>query len=315
MAKPNPPQAQLSASFAGRLTTATMKTRSVLCVGIDPHPSLMPSLFGGQDHMPGSAQAIQHLEAFSQAIIEAATGLVPAIKPQVAFFERHGPEGLRILSNLAIEAKQRELLVIMDAKRGDIGTTAQAYAEAWLGPDAIFAADALTLNPYLGFDSLEPFIRQAQQTLSGVFILIRTSNPGSADLQQLMIDGKPTWAHLAAGLAEMVKEQTDPTCNMSSVGVVVGATGPRDALAMRDLLPTAPFLIPGYGAQGARAEEALSGLTADKQEGVYKGGLINASRSITHGKGVQNASTVSEAVAAIKTAIQEAIFDLAVIRI
>ena len=102
---------------------------------------------------------------------------------------------------------------------------------------------------------------------------------------------------------------------MSSVGVVMGATGPRDALAMRDLLPTAPFLIPGYGAQGARAEEASSGLTADKQEGVYKGGLINASRSITHGKGVQNASTVGEAVAAIKTAIQEAIFDLAVIRI
>ena len=265
--------------------------------------------------MPGSAQAIQHLEAFSQAVIEAATGLVPAIKPQVAFFERHGPEGLRVLSNLAIEAKQRELLVIMDAKRGDIGTTAQAYAEAWLGPDAIFAADALTLNPYLGFDSLEPFIRQARQTLSGVFILVRTSNPGSADLQQLMIDGKPTWAHVAAGLVEMVKEQTDPTCNMSSVGVVVGATGPRDALALRDLLPTAPFLIPGYGAQGARAEEALSGLTADKQQGVYKGGLINASRSISHGRGVQNASTVGEAVAAIKKAIQEAISDLAVIRI
>ena len=263
--------------------------------------------------MPGSAQAIQHLEAFSQAIIEAATGLVPAIKPQVAFFERHGPEGLRVLSNLAIEAKQRELLVIMDAKRGDIGTTAQAYAEAWLGPDAIFGADALTLNPYLGFDSLEPFIRQARQTLSGVFILVRTSNPGSADLQQLMIDGKPTWAHTAAGLVEMVKEQTDPTCNMSSVGVVVGATGPKDALAVRDLLPTAPFLIPGYGAQGARAEEALSGLTPDKRKGVYKGGLINASRSITHGKGVQNASTVGEAVTAIKLAIQEAIFDLAVI--
>ena len=313
MAKPIPPQPQLSASFASRLTTATIRTRSVLCVGIDPHPSLMPALFGGQNHMPGSAQAIQHLEAFSQAIIEAATGLVPAIKLQVAFFEQHGPEGLRILSRLAIEAKQRELLVIMDAKRGDIGTTAQAYAEAWLGPDAIFAADALTLNPYMGFDSLEPFIRQARQTLSGVFILVRTSNPGSADLQQLMIDSKPTWAHLTAGLAEMVKEQTDPTCNMSSVGVVVGATGPRDALAVRDLLPTAPFLIPGYGAQGARAEEALSGLTVDKEKGVYKGGLINASRSITHGKGVQNASTVGEVVTAMRTAIQEAIFDLAVI--
>ena len=265
--------------------------------------------------MPGSAQAIKHLEAFSQAIIEAATGLVPAIKLQVAFFEQHGPDGLRLLSSLAIAAKQRELLVIMDAKRGDIGTTAQAYAEAWLGPDSIFAADALTLNPYMGFDSLKPFVRQARQTRSGVFILVRTSNPGSADLQQLMIDGKPTWAHVAAGLVEMVKEHTDPTCNLSSVGIVVGATGPKDALAVRDLLPTAPFLIPGYGAQGAKSEEALSGLTVDKQEGVYKGGLVNASRSITHGKGVQNASTLGDAVAAMKTAIQKAIFDLAVNRI
>jgi len=128
-----------------------------------------------------------------------------------------------------------------------------------------------------------------------------------------MIDSKPIWGHMAVGLAGLVKEQTDPTCNMSSVGVVVGATGPKDALAVRDLLPTAPFLIPGYGAQGARAEEALSGLTADKQNGVYKGGLINASRSITHGKEVQNATTIGEAVAAIKTAIHQAIFDLAVI--
>ena len=167
----------------------------------------------------------------------------------------------------------------------------------------------------MGLDSLEPFIRQAQQTLSGVFILVRTSNPGSADLQQLIIDGKPTWSHLAAGLVDIVKEQTDPTCNLSSVGVVVGATGPKDASAVRNLLPTAPFLIPGYGAQGAKSEEALSGLTVDKQQGVYKGGLINASRSITHGKEVQNASTVAEAVAVMKTAIQKAIFDLAVIRI
>ena len=313
MAQINSSQPRLSASFASRLTTATIRTRSVLCVGIDPHPNLMPALFGGQDHMPGSAEAIQHLEAFSQTVIEAATGLVPAVKPQVAFFERHGPEGLRVLSRLAIEAKQRELLVIMDAKRGDIGTTAQAYAEAWLGPEAIFAADALTLNPYLGFDSLEPFIHRAQQTLSGVFILVRTSNHGSADLQQLIIDGKPTWAHVAAGLVEIVKEQTDPTCNLSSVGVVMGATGPKDALAVRNLLPTAPFLIPGYGAQGASAEEALIGLTADKEKGIYKGGLINASRSITHGKRVQSARTLGEAVAAMKTAIQETILELAVI--
>lgn len=313
MADLNPSKTSPPFSFASRLSKATIKTKSVLCVGIDPHPDLMPALFGGQDQMPGSAQAIRHLEAFSQAILEATTGMVPAIKPQVAFFERHGPEGLRVLASLSAEAKHRELLVIMDAKRGDIGTTAQAYAEAWLGPEAIFAADALTLNPYLGLDSLEPFIRRAQQTLSGVFILVRTSNPGSADLQQLLINGKPTWAHLAAGLGGMVKEQFDPSCDLSSVGVVVGATGPEDAMAVRKLLPAAPFLIPGYGSQGASAKEALSGLTADKKEGLYKGGLVNASRTITHGEGVQNARTEGEAVAAIKMAIQQAVLDLAVI--
>ena len=312
MADLNPSEPVLSVSFASRLTKATIKTKSVLCVGIDPHPGLMPALFGGQDQVPGSAQAIQNLESFSQTILEATTGLVPAIKPQVAFFERHGPEGLRVLARLAAEAKHRELLVIMDAKRGDIGTTAQAYAEAWLGPEAIFSADALTVNPYLGYDSLEPFIRRAQQTLSGVFILIRTSNPGSADLQQLLIDGKPTWTHMAAGLGEMVKEQIDPSCDLSSVGIVMGATGPEDAIAVRKLLPAAPFLIPGYGTQGARAEEALSGLTADKQKGIYKGGLVNASRAITHGDEVQNARTVGEAVAAMKTAIRQAVLDLAV---
>ena len=313
MADLNPSQPLLSASFAHRLTKATIKTKSVLCVGIDPHPGLMPALFGGQNQIPGSAKAIQNLEAFCQTILEATTGLVPAIKPQVAFFERHGPEGFHVLASLAAEAKNRELIVIMDAKRGDIGTTAQAYAEAWLGPEAIFKADALTLNPYLGYDSLEPFIRRAQQTLSGVFILVRTSNPGSADLQQLLIDGKPAWAHMAVGLEKMVAEQIDQSCDLSSVGIVMGATGPGDALAVRKLLPAAPFLIPGYGAQGARAEEAVSGLTADKQKGVYKGGLVNASRAITHGDGVQNARTVGEAVAAMKTAIRQAVLDLTVI--
>ena len=306
-----PPQAPLSGSFAQRLTKATIRTKSVLCVGIDPHPSLMPDLFGGPGQTPGSDKAIHHLREFAHAILEAAAGRVPAIKPQVAFFERHGPEGLRVLAELSCAAKQRDLLVIMDGKRGDIGTTAQAYAEAWLGPKALFAADALTINPYLGFDSLEPFLSRAKQTLSGVFILVRTSNFGSADLQQQQIGGKTVWEHIAAGLAESVRDQTDPSCGLSSVGIVMGATGPEDALSVRQLLPNTPFLIPGYGAQGAKAKEALAGLTADHQTGVYKGGLVNASRTITHGEGVQRATTITEAVIAMKAAIQIAILDLA----
>ena len=301
-----------SASFASRLTKATIKTGSVLCVGIDPHPGLMPELFGGLNQLPGSDEAIRNLEAFSQAVLDAAAELMPVIKPQVAFFERHGHQGLRILANLSAEAKQRNLLVIMDGKRGDIGTTAEAYADAWLGPQALFGADALTINPYLGFDSLEPFLNRARQTLSGVFVLVRTSNPGSADLQQQRIEGRPLWAHLAAGLEKAVIEQTDTSCDLSSVGIVMGATGPADALAVRQLLPAAPFLIPGYGAQGAGAAQALSALIADKQTGVYKGGLVNASRAITHGESVQRATTITEAVAAIRAAIQVAINELAI---
>ena len=311
MADITPPQAPLSASFAHRLTTATIRTGSVLCVGIDPHPSLMPEVFGGPNQTPGSDDAIRHLEAFAYAVLDAAAGQVPAVKPQVAFFERHGPEGLRILVNLSAAARQRNLLVIMDGKRSDIGTTAQAYAEAWLGSDALFAADALTLNPYLGFDSLEPFLKRAKQTLSGVFILIRTSNPGSVDLQQQQIDGRPVWAHMAANLKEAVRDQLDTSCELSSVGIVMGATGPGDAIAVRQLLPSAPFLIPGYGAQGAGAAEALTGLVADHQTGVYKGGLVNASRIITHCEDVQRATTTTAAVAAMQAAIQAAIHDLA----
>ncbi len=305
-----PTHAPLSASFAERLTTATIRTRSILCVGIDPHPALMPELFGGPNQTPGSDEAIKYLNTFAHAVLDAAAGQVPAVKPQVAFFERHGPEGLRILANLSAAARQRNLLVIMDGKRGDIGTTAQAYAEAWLGPEALFAADAMTINPYLGFDALEPFLSRAKQTLSGVFILIRTSNPGSTDLQQQQIEGRSVWAHMAAGLAEAVRDQTDPSCSMSSVGIVMGATGPEDALSARQLLPTAPFLIPGYGAQGAGAAEALSGLTADQQTGVYKGGLVNASRAITHGEGVQRATTTKAVVTAMQAAIQAANHDL-----
>ena len=296
--------------FADRLNQAIIRTGTVLCVGIDPHPGLMPAVFGGAEQTAGSAQALQNLSNFTFAVIEAAAGRVPAVKPQAAFFERHGPKGLQILAEAAAVAQMRGLLVIMDAKRGDIDTTAEAYAEAWLGPQAAFASDALTVNPYLGFDSLEPFINQAEQTRSGLFILIRTSNKGSADVQQRPSEGKAIWAHLADGLAPYVDRLTDPATGLSSVGIVVGATGPEDARAVRRCLPAAPFLIPGYGAQGASAQDALSGLIKDRKTGLYTGGLVTASRSITHGQAVQDAGQPAEAVAAMGAAITAALTDL-----
>ena len=301
---------QNDTGFADRLNDALIRTGTVLCVGIDAHPGLMPAVFGGAGQAAGSEDALRHLRAFTFAVIEAAAGRVPAVKPQAAFFEQHGPGGVQILAEAAAEAQRRGLLVIMDAKRGDIGTTAKAYAQAWLGPQAAFPSDALTINPYLGFDSLEPFIDRAEQTGSGLFILVRTSNKGSADLQQRQSEGKAIWAHLADGLAPYMDRLTDPATGLSSVGIVVGATGPEEARAVRQKLPAAPFLIPGYGAQGASAEDALSGLIKDKGTGLYTGGLVNASRAITHGPAVQAAGQTDEAVEAMAAAITAAIADL-----
>ena len=301
---------QTDNSFAARLSSALCQTGTVLCVGIDPHPGLMPAVFGGADQIAGSDKAVTHLRAFTLAVIEAAAGRVPAVKPQAAFFERHGAKGLQVLAEAAAAAQKRGLLVIMDAKRGDIGTTATAYAEAWLGAEAAFPSDALTVNPYLGFDSLEPFITRAEQTCSGLFVLVRTSNKGSADLQQKQSEGKAIWAHLADGLAPYVDRLSDAASGLSSVGIVVGATGPEEARAVRQHLSAAPFLIPGYGAQGASAEDALAGLIKDSQTGLYTGGLVNASRAITHGRAVQAAHNETEAVDAMTAAITAAIADL-----
>ena len=269
------------ASFAARLAAKITETGNVLCVGIDPHPGLMHPLFGGTDAVPGSSEALIHLEAFCSELIEAATGKVPAVKPQAALFEQHGPGGMQVLAQIARKARAAGLLVIMDAKRGDIGSTAEAYASAWLGPDAPFPSDAVTINPYLGLDSLMPFITQASEVGAGLFILARTSNAGSRDLQQLDSSGTPIWAHLARLIAPVVTDHIDAAAGFSSIGIVAGATGPDEARALRTELPTAPFLIPGYGAQGASAADALAGLIRDNQ-GKLTGGVVNALRGISH---------------------------------
>lgn len=296
--------------FAKRLNTAIQTTGTVLCVGIDPHPDLMPPVFGGANQQLGSQAALAHLRDFSLAVIAASAGMIPAIKPQAALFEAHGAGGMVILAEIARTAQQQGLLVIMDAKRGDIGSTARAYAAGWLGPDAAFASDALTINPYLGMDSLEPFFTQAAKTQSGLFVLVRTSNKGSADIQQQVLataDGSdmPLYAHIAQQLAPYIDAATDPQTGLSDIGIVAGATGPAEALALRDYLPSAPFLIPGYGAQGASAAEACAGLIR-REEGYLTGGLVNASRAITHNDAVQKAASIPEAEQAMSEAIQAA---------
>ena len=302
-------------AFASRLSAAIHTSDTVLCVGLDPHPDLMPNAFGGPNQAAGTVEALSNLRNFCLCIIAAAKDRVPAIKPQAALFEPHGAGGMAVLAEIAENAREAGLLVIMDAKRGDIGSTAHAYASAWLGREAAFASDALTINPYLGMDSLEPFFAQAADTKSGLFVLVRTSNKGSKDIQRQNLaegDGKriPVYKHLAHLLSPYIEGAMDTETGLSNIGIVAGATGPSEAHELRKLLPSALFLIPGYGAQGASAADACSGLI-QKIDGGLTGGLVNASRAITHNFGVQEATSPEAAKQAMIEAIDIAKQELA----
>ena len=214
-----------------------------------------------------------------------------AIKPQVAFFEQQGPDGMRLLRTLGRAAIDAGVLVIMDAKRGDIGSTSTAYANAWIGHDAVFPSDALTVNPWLGIDTLEPFLARADATLSGLFVLNRTSNDGAGDLQDQMVDGAPLYTHLASMLAPLAATRIGDN-GVSSLGIVAGATWPDDAKTLRETLPCAPFLVPGFGAQGAGAEMATTGLL--RGASGWEGGVVNSTRGLIFPKTAAHATNLAD---------------------
>ena len=263
--------------FGNRLVTKIRDTKSFLCLGIDPHLDLIPEIF----NIKNMNRDIKKVEKFCFALLEVAIGKVPAIKPQIALFEQLGPEGMSLLSSLCKHAHTKDLLVIMDAKRGDIGNTSKAYASAYLGKDAPFPSNALTVNPWLGLDSLEPFFNKAIDTGSGLFILVHTSNKGSQDIQEVLIKKNlKCYEHLATILKPII-EKNNGNLGLSSIGIVSGATYKEQAISLRKLLPTAPFLIPGYGAQGASASDACEPLILDNSyPGLRNFGLINSSRGI-----------------------------------
>ena len=264
--------------FGDRLVTKIRDSKSFLCLGVDPHLELIPEIF---DITINSSNIVGKVKKFCFSLLDVANGLVPAIKPQIALFEQLGPDGMKLLSSLCKHAQSKNILVIMDAKRGDIGSTSQAYANAYLGKNAPFPSDALTVNPWLGIDSLEPFFKKASETGSGLFILAHTSNKGSKDIQEMLLStGVKCYEHLANTLKPIV-EKFKGTSGLSSIGVVSGATFREEAIELRKLLPNAPFLIPGYGAQGASAKDACAPLIQDtKHPDLLNFGLINASRSI-----------------------------------
>ena len=292
----------MSANFGDRLTEANRRTGSVLCMGIDPHCQMIPAIFGDATAEAGSPQAISAVSNFITACLDSAIGKVTAIKPQVAFFEQQGPDGMRLLQTLARAAIDAGLLVIMDGKRGDIGSTSTAYANAWIGHDAVFPSDALTVNPWLGIDTLEPFLARADATFSGLFVLNRTSNDGAGDLQDQMVDGAPLYAHLASMLAPLAATRVGDS-GVSSLGIVAGATWPDDAKTLRATLPYAPFLVPGFGAQGAGAEMATTGLL--RGASGWEGGVVNSTRGLIFPKTAANATNLADWHAEIGSAIAE----------
>ena len=264
--------------FGDKLVKKIRDTKSFLCLGVDPHLDLIPNIFDLQNN---SSNIITKVEKFCFSLLDSAKDLVPAIKPQIALFEQLGPDGMKLLASLCKYAQSLNFLIIMDAKRGDIGSTSQAYANAYLGEKAPYPSDAMTINPWLGIDSLDPFFKKASETSSGLFILVHTSNKGSKDIQEMpLTNGAKCYEHLAKLLKPIIENQKGDL-GLSSIGIVSGATFKDESLALRKLLPSAPFLIPGYGAQGASAKDACAPLLKDSAfPNLLNFGLINASRSI-----------------------------------
>ncbi len=258
----------MSATFPQRLRAAVEKTGAPCVVGLDPRPQRLPrELFSpGGDPIPA-------IRDFHRFVLDEAAGLVPCVKPQAAFFEALGPEGFALFHQTCRDARERGFLVIGDVKRGDIGSTAEAYAKAHFP-----SCDALTLNPYLGSDSLEPFFSWCREEGKGVFILVRTSNKGN-EFQPLPV-GEGT---LAEAVARAVRDwgdsagmPADPESGYNPVGAVVGATHPGEIPRFRELLPRSWILLPGYGAQGGKASDLTPAF-----DGRGLGALVNSSRGIT----------------------------------
>lgn len=218
---------------------ALARQRSPLCVGIDPSAEALKGW--------GLADDVAGLRAFCERLVAACAPLVASMKPQTAFFERHGPAGLDVLRETVAAAHRHGALVIIDAKRGDIGSTAVAYGEAFLGPKSPFGGDAMTLSPYLGLESLEPIFEIAKREGAGVFVLVRSSNPEGSELQRARLpDGRSVAEHLTDEITALNAGEA-----IGLIGAVVGATQGAEAAALAGRLPHSLLLVPGIGAQGA----------------------------------------------------------------
>ncbi len=264
--------------FGDRLAAAVRETSVPLCVGLDPHLARLPAAlragFAGRSGRAGRAAAAAAVADWGAAVVAAcAAARVPAVKPQLAFYEQLGAAGMEALEDTVAAARAAGLLVVADAKRGDIASTAAAYAAALLDPDGPLGADALTLSPYMGLDTLEPYLPVCRAAGRGLFVLVRTTNPGSAAIQAA---GAPALARRVAEGLEAIGADTIGESGFSAVGAVVGASAAAEAGALRAAMPHAWFLVPGVGEQGGGLAEGLAGARAD---GL--GALVVQARSAT----------------------------------
>ncbi len=248
-------------AFATRLAAAIVSRHTPACVGLDPRHESLPPALGAAAIAATDTSTLAHVfSTFCKGVIDVVAPLVPIVKPQLACFEALGPHGMMALAEVIAHAHAAGLLVLADGKRGDIGSTAEAYAAGWLaGP---WAADALTINPYLGLDSMEPFVTTAAHRGAGIFVLVKTSNPGSKDYQDLTSDGRTIYEHVASGV-EALAARTAAGGPYGAVGAVVGATWPKQLDDLRAAMPHAWILVPGFGRQGGRAADVRGAFHAN----------------------------------------------------
>jgi orotidine-5'-phosphate decarboxylase len=271
----------MTTHFADRLAAAIRARGNPLCVGLDPRWESLPVEVRNRHGNRTLGAVAAAYEEFCTGVVDLVAPLVPVVKPQSAFFEACGPEGMVVLQRLLARARSLGLLTILDSKRNDIASTATAYADAAFGGTVlagrtypVWEADALTINPYLGRDAVEPFLRSARRVGAGVFVLVRTSNPGSGQFQDLESGGRPLYQHIGAAVANWARENLG-ACGLGDVGAVVGATYPAELTVLRQAMPEVVFLVPGYGVQGGSAADAAG---AFRPDGL--GAIVNSSRGI-----------------------------------
>ena len=269
------------ANMMDRLIDKIKETNNPTVIGIDPKYDMIPECIKNkyEQNMEGVAKAI---EEFNKALIDATFDIIPAVKINIAFYEMYGLEGMKVFEETCKYAKEKGMLVMADIKRGDIGSTSKAYSNAFLGrtqigekEEKIYDVDFVTLNPYMGIDSVKPFIEDCKKYNKGAFIIVKTSNPSSGDLQDLKLEnGEEVYTRVAKLVEEWGKDLRGKY-GYSSISAVVGATYPKQLKDLRKTAPHTFFLIPGYGAQGGKAEDIALGFDSN---GI--GGIVNSSRGL-----------------------------------